>query len=74
MTSMVALSATLAEASPLPAVGGSPPRRHRRPRTAQSNDALVRRAFIGLARMGCALVANLIQAGHDLTLLNRSSG
>ena len=28
--------------------------------------------FIGLGRMGAAMAANLVKAGHDVTVFNRS--
>jgi 3-hydroxyisobutyrate dehydrogenase-like beta-hydroxyacid dehydrogenase len=30
--------------------------------------------FIGLGRMGAAMAANLVKAGHDLSVFNRSPG
>jgi len=30
--------------------------------------------FIGLGRMGAAMAANLIKAGHDVSVFNRSPG
>ena len=30
--------------------------------------------FIGLGRMGSAMAANLVKAGHDVTVFNRSPG
>src|ERR1700721_1859891 len=30
--------------------------------------------FIGLGRMGAAMAANLVRAGHDVTVFNRSPG
>src|ERR1700722_3062766 len=30
--------------------------------------------FIGLGRMGTAMAANLVRAGHDVTVFNRSPG
>ena len=30
--------------------------------------------FIGLGRMGAAMAANLVRAGHDVTVFNRGPG
>ena len=30
--------------------------------------------FIGLGRMGAAMAANLVKAGHDVSVFNRSPG
>jgi 3-hydroxyisobutyrate dehydrogenase-like beta-hydroxyacid dehydrogenase len=30
--------------------------------------------FIGLGRMGAAMAANLVRAGHEVTVFNRTAG
>jgi 3-hydroxyisobutyrate dehydrogenase-like beta-hydroxyacid dehydrogenase len=35
---------------------------------------ILRIGFIGLGNMGAAMAANLVKAGHDVTVYNRSRG